>query len=172
MPVAVTQPQFDPSARPAPPPSAPAPTGRGQWFAPFLAPVLRQRKLVVALGAAGVYQLAAAVFHFPGVVCPMLHGLGIPCPGCGASRACGALVRGEWHTALRLHAMAPFFLLAVVLFAAAAVLPARGRDRVISWVETVERWTGLTQVLLAILFIYWLARLLYAPHAFIRLVGG
>ena len=34
--------------------------------------MLRQRKLVLVLGAMGVAQLSAGIFHLPGVMCPML----------------------------------------------------------------------------------------------------
>jgi hypothetical protein len=154
---------------------APPPIPRGRtspWFAPVIAPMLRQRKLVLVLGAMGVAQLSAGIFHLPGVMCPMLHGLGIPCPGCGATRACAAMLQGDWHTWLRMHALAPCFLLAVGLFAAAAVLPARPREAMIDVVERIERRTGLTSLMLAVLLVYWIARLLYGPAQFARLMGG
>jgi hypothetical protein len=134
--------------------------------------MLRQRKLVLALGAMGVAQLSAGIFHLPGVICPMLHGLGIPCPGCGATRACAAILRGDWHTWLQMHALAPCFLLAVGLFAAAAVLPVRPREVMIDAVERIERRTGISSIVLAALVVYWLARLAIAPHAFVRLMRG
>jgi hypothetical protein len=143
-----------------------------RWFTPAIAPMLRQRKLVLVLGAMGVAQLSAGIFHLPGVICPMLHGLGIPCPGCGATRACAAMLRGDWHTWLKMHALAPCFLLAVGLFAAAAVFPARPREAMIDAVEWVERRTGLTNLLLALLLAYWFARLVYDPAGFARLMRG
>ena len=103
----------------------------------------------------------------------MLHGLGIPCPGSARPRHGSAILRGDWHTWLQMHALAPCFLLAVGLFAAAAVLPARPREVMIDAVERLERRTGISSIVLARA-----PRLLarpgpaIAPHAFVRLMRG
>jgi hypothetical protein len=138
---------------------------------PVVAPMLGRRGFAAALGVVGAIQVAAGVWQFQTFRCPMLHAIGIPCPGCGASRACGALLYGDWDQAARLHLFAPLFLLAAALFALGAVLPDRPRDALVGAVGRVEGRTALTSLLLAALIVYWLARLLYAPLAFIRLVS-
>jgi hypothetical protein len=140
------------------------------WFAPVLGPLLRQRKLSGILAAVGVLQVAAGMFRFHTFPCPMLYGTGIPCPGCGASRACAAFLRRDCHNYLALHAMAPAFLGAVILFAVAAVLPDTTRVRLAAWADGVEARTGLLKMLLATMMFYWLGRLLYDPHAYIELM--
>src|SRR5438045_8058239 len=70
-------------------PAAPATAG-GWWSLPMLAPMLRERRLAIAMSAFGALQVAAGAFHFQTFPCPMLHGLRLPCPACCASRACGA----------------------------------------------------------------------------------
>jgi hypothetical protein len=112
------------------------------------------------------------VVGFRTLPCPMLHAIGIPCPGCGASRACGALLRGDWHNLVRLHAFAPLFLGSVVIFLLAAALPSQGRDALGRAVDAVERRSGAAKLLLLLLLVYWAARLLYAPGSFIRLMRG
>ncbi len=82
------------------------------------------------------------------------------------------MIRGQWNDGLRLHAFAPFFLVAALLFLAAAVLPANSRERLIRFLDGIEERTGLTKLLLALLFVYWFARLLYAPFAFARIMRG
>lgn len=54
--------------------------------------------------------------------CPFAALLGIPCPGCGLTRAAVALVQGEWSQALLLHPLSPLILpiVAGALWTAAA----------------------------------------------------
>ena len=58
--------------------------------------------------------------------CPMATVLGIPCPGCGLTRATLALLRGDVRGALALH---PLVLLLSPLFAAAISSAAFGYVR-------------------------------------------
>ena len=52
------------------------------------------------------------------------------------------------------------------------MLPTRPREAMIDVVERIERRTGLTSLMLAVLLVYWLARLLYGPAQFAHLMGG
>ena len=64
---------------------------------------------------AGVAGLAAlAVLHAwqPSAdprlaLCLLRRFAGLPCPGCGLTRACAHLAKGEWSAALRDHPLAP-----------------------------------------------------------------
>ena len=61
------------------------------------------------LGAAGLVLLH---FWTPSgdvrySVCLFRRLLGLPCPGCGMTRAFGHLAKGEWLAALRAHPFAP-----------------------------------------------------------------
>ncbi|MGQ0506622.1 MAG: DUF2752 domain-containing protein [Myxococcaceae bacterium] len=83
----------------------------------------------------------AASFVFPikglGVDLCMLHAFtGLPCPGCGMTRAIAALSQGEWMTALALN---PFSVLAWPTFLVLAVLALAGaarRDRFEGWLRS------------------------------------
>jgi len=71
----------------------------------------RARRTLVALGLVG----AGLAFAFLGPpVCPTALFFGIPCPGCGLTRATLALLHGDVGTALRLH---PLVLVLTPLFA-------------------------------------------------------
>ena len=61
-------------------------------------------------------------------------------------------------------------MIGVLVVLLAAVLPAGPRSGLIRLTERVERRTGVSSLLLATLIIYWVARLLYAPRAFISLI--
>lgn len=133
---------------------------------PVLAPMLANRRLSAAFALLGAIQVAAGTFHFHTFECPMLFATGVPCPGCGASRACGALFHGDWHSYVQLHLFAPLFLMATGMFALAAILPVARRCAFCAFVAALERRTGFTSALLTLMLIYWLVRLPSASHVF------
>ena len=137
-----------------------------------LTSLLRSRVTAAFLaGIAGVH-LALVAFGFPGWPCPLLSGLGIPCPGCGLSRAVIELLRGDWRGAMELHAFSPVFLVAIVMVLGTSLLPERHRLPVIQRIERVERHTGLSVLLLVGLLVYWVFRWASEPAAYLALVGG
>lgn len=117
-------------------------------------------------------QLSLAVSGVDAWPCPFLHALGIPCPGCGLTRASLFLFRGDWRQALAFHAFAPVLIIVLVLIAVAAVAPKTPRARLIAGIESLERYTGITSLVLLGLIVYWLARLLIFQSAFVRLIHG
>ena len=142
-----------------------------KFFAPALTPILQSRKVSLIIIGATVSQLLWAFFGFPGWQCPLLHAFGIPCPGCGLTRACLALLHGEWQQALTIHAFALFMPLALI-FISIGVLPARHKQQFIVQVEKIERRTGIFTILLLALLAYWLVRLVFFRTTFIRLIAG
>jgi hypothetical protein len=139
---------------------------------PTLFPVFRDRKLAIAaLGATALLLLlfSSGVASWP---CPFLHLTGIPCPGCGLTRATYFLMRGDVHTSLTYHAFAPVVLIGLGLVGTAAVLPDRARQ---SWIDKLvlfEQRTGAVPILLVALLLYWLARLVFMNLAFVQLIRG
>src|SRR4029079_4353352 len=114
-----------------------------------------------ALVVAGSLQVVLVALHLPGWPCAFRAVTGLPCPGCGMSRALSALARGHWHDAVAWHAFAPVALVAAALMVAAALLPATPRRRLAGRVAAFERRTGSAVVLAAALVLYWILRLLY-----------
>jgi hypothetical protein len=82
----------------------------------------RRRRITHALLAAALL-LGAALFLYPPTrfsfypVCPVHLYLGLFCPGCGATRALAALLRGRVMEAMRLNAL--FVLLLPIALAGA-----------------------------------------------------
>jgi hypothetical protein len=71
--------------------------------------------------------------------CPLLATTGCRCPGCGLTRALGALARGEWSVSLALHPFALVLAAAWGVLALHLLLGPRGRHRIEAFVGRVER---------------------------------
>ena len=133
-----------------------------------LAALLRDRRVSLGVTAVAAAQVAGVATGVGGWPCPLKAAFGIPCPGCGLTRASVALLRGEFATAFRLHAFAPVLLLGLAALAVAGLLPAARRDAFAALVGRVERRTRVAYVVLAGLLVYWSVRLLFLPGAFNR----
>ena len=138
---------------------------------PIVAPLIAHRGTATALGLVSAVQIVVTTLHLPGLPCPFLRVTGIPCPGCGLSRACAAMITGDPQHSLRMHAFALPILLGVATLLVSAVLPASKRMKISNAFARFERATGLTFLMMAALLVYWLGRLLYAPHEFISLIA-
>lgn len=56
------------------------------------------------------WAIFGAFFFVDFPLCPMKHMLGIPCPGCGLTRATESLVTGDVGAALAFHPLVPLIL--------------------------------------------------------------
>lgn len=114
-----------------------------------------------ALGVLGVTaaQLLATALGVPLLGCPMRHLLGLPCPGCGMSRAGVALLRGDLAQAMHWHAFSPLVAAIFLTLGVVAVLPEERRLAAAAAVARFERrrWMGL--LLLAAFVGYWVFRI-------------
>jgi hypothetical protein len=153
------------------PPVLPETSPRSLPFRPIIAPLLAHRGSAAAIGLASAAQVIVTILHLPGMQCPFIRLTGVPCPGCGLSRACAAMVTGDPAHSLRMHAFALPVLAGVTILLIAAMLPTPLRLKFSNAFARLERTTGITFLLLMGLLVYWLGRLLYAPHAFMSLVA-
>src|SRR5215510_8422065 len=104
---------------------------RGAFFSPVFATILRDRRLGLIVCGAAALQLTLSLFGLPGWTCPVFHALGVPCPGCGLTRATLFLLRGDWKQALVMHAYAPIFLIALVAITVCTISPKNQVERII-----------------------------------------
>jgi len=127
-------------------------------FTPVLSSLLERRLTawVLVLGVAA--QVGLVAMGLPGWSCPFRSVFGIPCPGCGLTTAVTLLMRGEWRTALSLHAFSPLVLLTGGLMIGIGVLPPTIHREAVAWISGMERKTGVTTVLLFGLLGYWILR--------------
>ncbi|OYW70538.1 MAG: hypothetical protein B7Z37_30420 [Verrucomicrobia bacterium 12-59-8] len=85
---------------------------------------------------------------------------GLPCPGCGLTRATVALVEGDWRTSWAFHPFAAFFLLVGMLVAAGGFLRSFWVQNLAAKVEVFERHTKLPAIILVALVCFGLLRML------------
>jgi hypothetical protein len=143
-----------------------------KFFDPVVFPSLRERKVALTLLCVATLLLGLFAMGIPAWPCPFFHALGIPCPGCGLTRATFLLLHGNVRASLTYHAFAPVFLLGFSLIGAAGLLPEKSRLSFIEKLVVFERRTGIVFILLAGLILYWLARLLFLNSSFVQLIRG
>jgi len=111
--------------------------------------------------AAGLGAFALAV-HSDFPLCPLAGSFGIPCPGCGLTRATLALLHGDVRGALHFHPLVLLLTPLVVSITAATawnLLRAPGRQpRPQPAFANGRTTTALATVLLALTLAVWLAR--------------
>ena len=88
-------------------------------------------------------------------ICPLRRFTGLPCPGCGMTRAFAHLAKGEWTAALRDHPLAPLFAAELTLLWAAWGAAALGLVRLPVVAKPELAALGHLAVLAAV----WLGRL-------------
>lgn len=126
---------------------------------PWLGPLMRQQAMcraiwltlaVLALGMLAGLQLWPCMFA---------EMTGLPCPGCGMTRASLALMRGDLRTALLFHPFVPFFFVLGGFVAAGALLPKAKIEIWAARVEDFERKSRVTVLFLAALLGFSLLRM-------------
>jgi len=136
----------------------------------LLSSLVKHRQSCLAISGAVGLHLTLVTFNLPSWQCPIRATLGIPCPGCGLSRAIAAILHGDWQTALTIHAFAPIAIIVFSIVLVAAFLPKSARTQLENRLERLERQSKVTTLLLSISLLYWLARLLFFTNDFYRLV--
>jgi hypothetical protein len=129
--------------------------------------MLRRKPMIIALVAGAAAQLALRAFHLPAMECPVPRLFHIPCPGCGLTRACLCLLRGQWRASLHMHAFGTPVLLVGLLFLIAIFLRDQRRLQLADWLERVERRSTAPASALVLLHIYWIVRLIYIQRGII-----
>jgi Protein of unknown function (DUF2752) len=112
----------------------------------------------MALGA-GLFALAV---HSDFPLCPLASSFGVPCPGCGLTRATLALLHGDLAGALRLHPLVLLIAPLVAVLLSAGILdllrdPTRGpRKPYLRW--SARTLSTVATALFALTLGVWLAR--------------
>jgi len=126
---------------------------------PILAPLLRSPGIVWIVGGACAVLVAVRALGFTLWHCPTKETFGIDCPGCGMTRATGALLGGRFEESWALHPFAGVFVALGLAAGIGSLLKEERRERLAQRVERVERRTGFTLLPLAAFFIYGMVRM-------------
>ncbi len=133
------------------------------WFAPLLRQVVLCRAIVITLFVLGVAHL----FGWSLWPCMFSKITGLPCPGCGMTRAVAAMLHGQWHQAMLYHPFAPGFVVLGLIMMVCCIASQGLREKVSAHVEKLEAVTKFTSVFLLSAVIYGLLRMggLCSNHA-------
>lgn len=137
-------------------------SGKTAWFfQPVVASILQKQKTVRIISAIASLQLVVTMSGVQGWQCPVYSTVGIPGPGCGLSTATVSLIRGDWRTALSIHAFAPLLVIAIISMAVLSLLPRRFYRIAVKRLAVLESRSGLTGLLLTGFIGYWGLRFIF-----------
>ncbi len=131
-------------------------TPGGRWE--LAAHLVRDRRLGLAMVGGGLLYFAAAAFGFELMPCPFKSLSGLPCPGCGMTRACFALLDGNFHAVGHLNPFGPVFGLFWAVVGVGVALPEPWRARFARRLGVIERRTRWVAWVACCLVIYSLTR--------------
>jgi hypothetical protein len=137
-------------------------SGKTAWFfQPVLASILLKQKTLRIMSAIASLQLMVTMSGVQAWQCPLYSTVDIPCPGCGLTTATVLLIRGDWRTALSIHAFAPLLAVAIISMVVLSLLPRRFYRIAVQRLAVLESNTGLTGLLLLGFIGYWGIRLFW-----------
>lgn len=125
------------------------------WLGALLSDVRLCRVILIACAVLGAgHMLGYALWP-----CVFAQITGLPCPGCGMTRAVAALLRGDWSAAMHFHPFAPVFSIFGVLLAVSAMAGLRVRKALAARVSLIEEKSGATTLLMIAVIIFGLLRM-------------
>lgn len=127
----------------------------------FYSGTARRRAWLVWLGLSAIFA-TSALWRPPDdgiILCPFRALTGYPCPGCGMTRAFSAIAHGELWRAVRYNPLSPLLFLALIAVWVGAAATILNWPRVRAWLVRLRPSTVVTNVLMVIVLIWWVARL-------------
>jgi hypothetical protein len=125
-------------------------------------PSATRRALFVLPLTSAVFAVSAAwsPTGLPGfVLCPFRALTGLPCPGCGMTRAFCAIGHGDFAGAFGFNPLAPFVFAAALLVWAHALATVLKLDPARAALERLKPTPRGARVMLAVTLVWWVVRL-------------
>jgi hypothetical protein len=122
---------------------------------------LRRALFVLPLTSA-VFAVSATwrASELPGfVLCPFRAVTGLPCPGCGMTRAFCSIGHGDFAGAFGFNPLAPFVFAAALLLWAHALATLLKLDTARDALERLRPTPRASRVMLAVTLVWWVVRL-------------
>jgi hypothetical protein len=138
--------------------------------APVFTPLIEQRSLCLVIAGALGAHMSLLILDLPSFQCPIRQATGMPCPGCGLSRAIQLLMGGAWRQSLDVHAFAAPVLAALAIMAVSLLLPSHVRTRLVARIGQLERFIPFGAFGLVSIVMYWLFRLIWMREAYYHLI--
>ena len=120
----------------------------------MLRALLLNRPIAVAVLAPFCLHLILTALALPGYRCPFNAVTGLPCCGCGISRAIVLLMRGDFSAMAATHPFAPYFFALGVLTGVSVLLSNSQRGSLASVVVWIERRTWMNAIALTAFAVY------------------
>lgn len=124
---------------------------------------LRMRRALFVLPLTSAVFAVSALWRpsdLPGVVlCPFRALTGLPCAGCGMTRAFCSLGHGDLAGAFGYNALSPFVFAAALLLWAHALATVLKLERPRAALERLKPTQRVAGVMLAVTFVWWAVRL-------------
>ena len=128
-------------------------------FSPALALIMQNRWILIFIAGLAILQVGLTAAGWRGWPCPIRIISGVPCPGCGLSRATALFIQGQWQSAIEVHAFAPIIAVGFGFLVITAVMPRSLQHRAARRVAAWERRTAIVTLVVLAMFIYWGLRL-------------
>lgn len=125
-------------------------------------PDAKRRALFVLPLTSAVFAVSAmwSPKDLPGfVLCPFRAVTGLPCPGCGMTRAFCSIGHGDFAGAFGFNVLAPFVFLAALLLWAHALATLLKLDPARAALERLRPTPRATRAMLAVTLVWWVVRL-------------
>lgn len=129
------------------------------WHSPAFSSLLANRRDLMFVAAFGVLHIGFSMAGITFWNCPIRAATGVPCPGCGLTRASLELLHGDVSASFQTHAFASVALATVFLMLLIFILPESLREKWVTAIRNFETRSGSTAWIISFLFFYWAIRL-------------